>query len=165
MKTEPWIEPTWTVDQVRKLGERIRSLVRTNKLTSVISSLLLVILMLELGVFMYLDFVPRLMYGAPVLGLPDWYFGVLFLTFMVAMVVYLVAGSIAQRLGRLIQVYRKVGVLVKLACSKCGRTSIRTWQKDDYVFKDEGTCACGGPKYVNQMYLMPLQLKEPLLGS
>lgn len=162
MTSKPWTEPTWTVDQVRKLGRRIRSMARTNKITSVASTILLSALMLELAILMYTSFFPMFMPGLPLILLPEWFYSILLVTFMISMVIYAVAGTFNERLNRLLQVYRKVGVVVKMQCTACSRVNERTWQKDDFIFKDEGTCACGGPTFISQMYLMPLPIKKTL---
>jgi len=165
MTNEPWSEPTWSVEQLRKLGLRIKSLVRVNKVASPISSLLLSIFMLEIGLLIYTYFLQGLLPGLPVILPVEWmpsFYGLLVLTFMISMVVYVVAGSIHDRLSFLLERYNKVAVVVKLRCEKCGRTDERTWSKDDYVFKEEGTCACGGHQIISQVYLMPLPLKKSL---
>lgn len=162
MTGEPWSEPTWSVDQLRKLGKRIKSLVRVNKVTSPVSSLMLSAFMLEVGLLIYSTFLQGMLPGLPAILLPDWFYGVLILTFMISMAVYFVAGSIHDRLSYLLERYNKVGLVVKIRCEKCGRTDERTWSKNDYIFKDEGTCACGGPQVISQVYVMPLPLKKPL---
>jgi len=162
MTGEPWTEPNWTVDQVRKLGRRIRSLARTNSLTSVVSTILFSVLMLELAILMYTSFFPLFMGGMPLITLPEWFYSILLVTFMISIVIYAIAGTFNERLNRLLQVYHKVGVVVKMQCTSCNRESERTWQKDDYIFKNEGVCACGGPTFISQMYLMPLPIKKPL---
>ncbi len=160
MSDEKWQEgPSWTVDRVRKLGRRIKSLVRTNKFASRVSSILMLILMIEFALWMYMSF--------PIFGIvipttetiSTAFLGTFFITIMVAMVVYVVAGSIRGRLNHLLQVFRKVGVIIGTLCSECNRTGERTWAKGDFVFKEEGTCACGGSTYVSKMYLMPLPIK------
>jgi hypothetical protein len=162
MTGEPWSEPTWSVDQLRKLANRIKSLVRVNKVTSPISTLMLTAFMLEIGLLIYAQFLPAMLPGLPRILLPESFFGVLILTFMISTVVYIVAGSIRDRLSYLLERYNRVGVVVKIRCEKCGRTDERTWRKDDYIFKDEGVCACGGPRSISQVYVMPLPLKKPL---
>jgi hypothetical protein len=162
MTGEPWNEPTWSVDQLRKLGQRIKSLVRVNKVTSPISSLLLTVVMLEVVLVVYSMFGSLLLPGLPTIVLPSWFYGTLILTVMISFAVTIVAGSIHDRLSYLLERYNKVAVVVKTRCEKCGRTDERTWKKDDYIFKDEGVCACGGPRIVSQVYLMPLPLKKPL---
>ncbi len=115
--------------------------------------------MIEFAIWMYTS--------VPILGmvsyiiLPEWFYGVFFITIMVAMVVYVVAGSIRGRLGHLLQVFRKVGVIVGTRCEQCSRTGERTWTKGDFIFKEEGECECGGSTYVAKTYLMPLPLKKP----
>ena len=163
MTGDPWSEPTWSVDQLRKLGLRIKSLVRANRVTSPISNVMLTAFMLEIGLLIYWQFLPQMLPGLlPLVILPSWYYGVLILTFMISTAVYVVAGSIHDRLAYLLERYNKVAVVVKIRCEKCGRTDERTWKKDDHIFKDEGVCACGGPRTLSQVYLMPLPLKKPL---
>jgi hypothetical protein len=162
MSSEPWSEPTWTVDQVRKLGRRIRSLARTNKFASFVSTVLFSVLMLELVILLYTSFYPMFIGGMALITLPEWFYSTLLVTFMISIVVYAVAGTFNDRLNRLLQVYQKVGIVVKMQCASCSRLSERTWQKGDYIFKDEGVCACGGPTFISQMYLMPLPIKKPL---
>jgi hypothetical protein len=162
MPGEPWSEPTWSVDQLRKLANRIKSLLRVNKVTSPISTLMLSAFMLEIGLLIYSQFLPAMLPGLPQILLPEWFFGVLILTFMISTVVYIVAGSIRDRLSYLLERYNRVGVVAKIRCEKCGRTDERTWRKDDYIFKDEGVCACGGPRFISQVYVMPLPLKKSL---
>jgi hypothetical protein len=162
MTGEPWTEPTWTVDQLRKLGKKISSLVRMNKVTSPISTVLVSALMLEVAFFIYLLLMPVMWPGSGSSQILSWLPGVLILTFMISMAVSIVAGSINDRLSYLLERYNKIGVVVKIRCEKCGRTDERTWSKDDYVFKEEGTCACGGPRFISQVYLMPLPLKKAL---
>jgi len=165
MTGESWSEPTWSVDQLRKLANRIKSLLRVNKVTSPISTLMLSAFMLEIGLLIYSQFLPLMLPGLPQIlpnPPPEWFYGVLILTFMISTVLYIVAGSIHGRLSYLLERYNKVGLVVKIRCEKCGRTDERTWRKDDYIFKDEGVCACGGPRFISQVYVMPLPLKKPL---
>ncbi|MFX1475249.1 MAG: hypothetical protein ACFFCO_07230, partial [Promethearchaeota archaeon] len=116
MTDEKWQEgPSWTVDRVRKLGQRIKSLARTNRFTSIVSSILMLILMIEFALWMYLSF-PGIFGMGSYIILPDWFFGVFFITIMLAMTVYIVAGSIRGRLGHLLTVFRKVGVIVGTRC-------------------------------------------------
>ena len=163
MTAEIWTEPTWTIDQIRKLGKRIRSLARTNKLTSTIANALIIMLLLEIAIFFYVGFLPTFMGGTAPFVLPEWFFYVLIVTFMISMSIYLAAGSLRGRLGHLLEVYRKVGIIVETRCAKCNRLDERSWQQNDYVFKDVGTCSCGGSEYISQMYIVPLPLKKASL--
>lgn len=120
----------------------------------------MLILMIEFAVLMYTSFGGIFGMGISII-LPVWFYGVLIVTFMIAMVVYIVAGSVRGQLTRLVQVFRKVGVIAGTRCSQCSRTDERTWVKSDFVFKEEGECACGGSTYISKVYLMPLPLKKP----
>jgi hypothetical protein len=117
---------------------------------------------LEVGLFIYASFAPLMLPGSTVGQLASYLVGPLVLTGMVSMAVYIVAGNINDRLSYLLERYNKIGVVVKIRCEKCGRTDERTWSNNDYIFKEEGTCACGGPRFISQVYLMPLPLKKPL---
>ncbi len=159
MTVEPWKEPKPSIDQVRKLVERIRSYARSSKIMSMFSTILLLALMVQLGILMYTNFLPIFLGGAIIL-LPDWFFYILMITFALSMVIYGVAGTINSRLNRYLIEYRRIGVVVQLRCEECNRTSERVWEKEDFIFKKEGNCACGGTKYISQMYIMPLPIKK-----
>lgn len=161
MTTEPWREPKPTIDQVRRLVERIGSYIRSSRIMSTLSTILLLALMIQLGILMYTSFFPMFFGGIPII-LPEWFYYVLMLTFLFSMVIYGITGTINARLNRYISEYRKIGVVVQLRCAKCNRTSERVWNKDDYIFKEEGTCACGGAQYISHMYIMPLPFKKQL---
>jgi hypothetical protein len=120
----------------------------------------MLVLMIEFAIWMYTSF-PGIFGMVTYFVLPEWFFGVFFITIMLAMTVYIVSGSIRGRLGHLLNVFRKVGIIVGTRCEACQRTGERTWVKGDFVFKEEGKCACGGSTYVAKMYLMPLPLKKP----
>lgn len=124
-----------------------------------ISTVLLLVLMIQLGILMYTNFMP-IFWGTPPLYLPEWFYYILMITFALAMVIYGVAGTINSRLNRYILEYKKIGVVVQLRCEECNRTSERVWEKEDYIFKEEGICACGGKQFISQMYIMPLPLKK-----
>ncbi|MDO8124087.1 MAG: hypothetical protein Q6364_06875 [Candidatus Hermodarchaeota archaeon] len=159
MTVEPWQEPKPTIDHVRRLVQRIQSYARTSRIMGLISSALLVSLMIELGILMYMTYIPLILTGSG-FPLPQWFYYLLMLTFVLSMVIYGIAGTVNARLNRYILEYRKIGVVVKLQCDECGRTSERIWEKDDFVFKKAGTCACGGSQYISQMYIMPLPLEK-----
>jgi hypothetical protein len=124
-----------------------------------LSTGVLLILMIQLGILVYSQFFP-FFWGTPIIFLPEWFYYVMFITFALSMIVYGAAGTINSRLNRYILEYRKIGVVVQLKCEECNRTSERVWEKDDYIFKKEGLCECGGTQVVSQMYLMPLPLKK-----
>jgi hypothetical protein len=159
MTVEPWREPKPTIAQLRRLVERIKSYARTSRLMGYLSTAILTILMIQLGILVYSYFIP-IFWGTPFPPLPEWYFYVMFITFALSMVVYGVTGSVNARLNRYIIEYKKIGIVVQLKCEECNRTSERVWEKDDYIFKTEGTCSCGGQQFISQMYLMPLPLKK-----
>ena len=159
MTVEVWKEPKPTIDQVRRLIERIRSYARSSRIMSTTSSLLLLALMMQMGIMMYAFFLPSFFGGTPIF-LPDWFYYVLVITFAVSMLVFGVATTINNRLNRYILEYRKIGVVSQLRCEACNRTSERVWEKGDFIFKPEGLCACGGKQFVSQMYIMPLPLKK-----
>jgi hypothetical protein len=115
--------------------------------------------MLEFAIWMYTSF-PGIFGMVSYIVLPEWFFGVFFITLMLAFVVYIVAGSIRGRLEHLLRVFQKVGVVVGTRCEACSRDGERTWTKGDFVFKEEGECACGGSTYISKMFLMPLPLKK-----
>ena len=117
------------------------------------------LLVLEIGFFMYFFF--SSLWGMQMPPPPEWFTGVLLLTFMITITISAVAGSIHDKLIHLLEVYRKVGIVVQIKCARCGRISERTWNKGDYVFKPEGTCACGGETHISKMYMMPLPIKVP----
>ncbi|MFW9831409.1 MAG: hypothetical protein ACFFD8_06510 [Candidatus Thorarchaeota archaeon] len=159
MTIESWQEPKPTIDQVRKLVERIQSYVRTSRIMGMLSTVLLLVLMIQLGILVYTNFMP-IFWGTPPLLLPDWFYYVLMITFALSMVIYGVAGTINGRLNRYLLEYKKIGVVVQLRCEACNRHSERVWEKDDFIFKEEGICACGGKQFISQMYIMPLPLKK-----
>ncbi|MDO8057049.1 MAG: hypothetical protein Q6361_09335 [Candidatus Hermodarchaeota archaeon] len=159
MTVEVWKEPKPTIDQVRRLIARIRSYARSSRIMSTASSLLLLALVIQMGIMMYAFFLPSFFGGTPIF-LPDWFYYVLVITFAVSMLVFGVASTINNRLNRYILEYRKIGVVSQLRCEACSRTSERVWEKGDYIFKPEGTCACGGKQVISQMYIMPLPLKK-----
>ena len=159
MTVETWQEPKPTIAQLRRLVERIQSYARTSRLMGYLSTAILLILMIQLGILVYSNFFPFI-WGTPLVILPEWFYYIMFITFALSMVVYGVAGTINGRLNRYILEYKKIGVVVQLRCEECNRTSERVWEKDDFVFKKEGMCACGGTKYISQMYIMPLPLKK-----
>ena len=159
MTVEVWKEPKPTIDQVRRLIERIRSYARSSRIMSTMSSLLLFILMAQMGIMMYAFFLPSFFGGTPIY-LPDWFFYVLVITFGLSMTIIFISSTINNRLNRFLLEYRKIGVVSQLRCEACNRTSERVWEKGDFIFKAEGTCACGGSQFVSQMYIMPLPLKK-----
>ncbi|MFX1405154.1 MAG: hypothetical protein ACFE9D_11915 [Promethearchaeota archaeon] len=158
MTVESWREPKPTIAQLRRLVERIKSYARTSRFMGYLSTTILTILMIQLGILVYSYFLP--IFWGTSLFLPEWFYYVMFITFALSMVIYGVTGSINARLNRYIIEYKKIGVVVQLRCEECNRTSERVWEKDDYIFKKEGTCACGGKQFISQMYLMPLPLKK-----
>ncbi len=159
MTVDPWREPKPTIDQVRRLVQRIQSYVRTSRIMGIVSSILLLALMIQMGILIYMNFLPFFLGGIP-FPLPEWFYYVLMLTFLFAMIVYAITGTVNARLNRYMLEYRKIGVVVQLRCEACDRTSERIWEKEDYVFKKEGTCACGGTQFISQMYIMPLPIKK-----
>ncbi|MFX1540597.1 MAG: hypothetical protein ACFFBX_07480 [Promethearchaeota archaeon] len=159
MTVDPWREPKPTIDQVRRLVQRIQSYVRTSRIMGIVSSILLLALMIQMGILIYMNFLPIFLGGIP-FPLPEWFYYVLMLTFLFAMIVYAITGTVNARLNRYMLEYRKIGVVVQLRCEACDRTSERIWEKEDYVFKKEGTCACGGTQFISQMYIMPLPIKK-----
>lgn len=159
MTVDPWREPKPTIDQVRRLVQRIQSYVRTSRIMGIVSSILLLALMIQMGILIYMNFLPFFLGGIP-FPLPEWFYYVLMLTFLFAMIVYAITGTVNARLNRYMLEYKKIGVVVQLRCEACDRTSERIWEKEDYVFKKEGTCACGGTQFISQMYIMPLPIKK-----
>ncbi|MFX1491321.1 MAG: hypothetical protein ACFFBU_03620 [Promethearchaeota archaeon] len=159
MTVDPWREPKPTIDQVRKLVQRIQSYVRTSRIMGIVSSILLLALMIQMGILIYMNFLPFFLGGIP-FPLPEWFYYVLMLTFLFAMIVYAITGTVNARLNRYMLEYKKIGVVVQLRCEACDRTSERIWEKEDYIFKKEGTCACGGTQFISQMYIMPLPIKK-----
>lgn len=159
MTVESWQEPKPTIDQLRRLVNRIKSYVRTSRFMGYFSTAILIVLMLQLGILVYTQFLFFLWTPEP-LFLPNWFYYVMFITFALSMVVYGIAGTVNSRLNRYILEYKKIGVVVRLRCEECNRTRERVWEKDDFIFKKEGECACGGSEYISQMYIMPLPLKD-----
>ncbi len=159
MTVEPWQEPKPTMDQLRRLVARIQSYARTSRIMGYLSTIFLIGLMLQFGILVYSQFLYFLWFPAPIY-LPEWFYYVMFITFALSMVIYGLANTVNARLNRYIIEYRRIGVVVQLRCEECNRTSDRVWEKDDFVFKKEGQCACGGTQYVSQMYIMPLPLKD-----
>lgn len=158
MSVEPWQEPKPTIDQIRRLVDRIRSYARSSRIMSMLSSGLLIVLMLQIGILMYASFLPSFLGGTPI-PLPEWFYYILMITFVLSMIIYGVTGTINSRLSRYLIEYKKIGVVVQLRCEACKRDSERVWEKGDYIFKPEGMCACGGKQFISQMYIMPLPLK------
>jgi hypothetical protein len=159
MTVEPWQEPKPTIDQLRRLVTRIQSYARTSRIMGYLSATILIVLMIQLGILVYSNFFP-FFWGTPFIPLPEWFYYVMFITFALSMLVYGVTGTINGRLNRYILEYKKIGVVVQLRCDQCKRTSERVWEKEDFVFKKEGLCACGGTQFISQMYIMPLPLKK-----
>jgi hypothetical protein len=159
MTVKPWQEPKPTIDQLRRLVNRIKSYARTSRFMGYFSTAILIVLMIQLGILVYTQFLFFLWSTEP-LFLPSWFYYVMFITFALSMVVYGIAGTVNSRLNRYLLEYKKIGVVVQLRCQECNRTRERVWEKDDFIFKKEGECACGGSEYISQMYIMPLPLKD-----
>ncbi len=159
MTVEPWREPKPTIEQVRRLVERIRSYARSSRIMGLLSTISLLVLMGQLGILVYTNFIPIFWGGSPIY-LPDWFYYIMMITFALSMVIYGLTATINGRLNRYMLEYKKIGVVVQLRCEQCNRTSERVWEKEDFIFKNEGVCACGGSQYISHMYIMPLPLKK-----